>query len=133
MLLLMLSFRVYPEELSVDVRCFSSPNKNINLEVRLYTDDKIGWIGGQVRYKQSKEFIPLVFQKTETIREVEDRPWEFKHTWLEIVNGKINGQYVFVSQGALTYDFTYINKHSGKSVDLSKFTPPNKNGVCVWK
>lgn len=56
--------------LYVDTRCFSNAKNTINLEFRAYSDAEIGWIGGQVKYRQSDEFIPLAFKGTETLREV---------------------------------------------------------------
>lgn len=118
--------------LSVDTRCFSNAKNTINVEFRAYTDSEIGWIGGQVKYRQSDEFIPLAFKGTETLREVPDRPWEFEHTWLEILDGKIAGQYKMVSQGAVIYAFTYTSKRSGKVVDISEQSYIDEDGACTW-
>ncbi|EGU29133.1 hypothetical protein [Vibrio scophthalmi] len=119
-------------DVMVDTRCFSSPNGKINLELKTYLDRDIGWVGGQVRYKQSKHYIPLVYKGSETINEVPDRPWEFKHTWLEVVDGKINGRYEFHSQGAVMWNLHYIHS-SGRSVDLSNQSYNlDDNGQCIW-
>ncbi|MGF1727359.1 hypothetical protein [Photobacterium nomapromontoriensis] len=48
------------------------------------------------------------------------------------MDGKINGQYSFLSQGALLYDLTYTNRHSGKVIDISKQTMTDESGQCVW-
>lgn len=119
--------------LSVDIRCFSNPSGSIQLEFRTYADRGIGWVGGQVRYKHSDTFIPLVFDKTETVTEIPGRPWEFKHHWLEIVDGAVNGKYQLVSQGAVIHGFSYTGQISGKSVDLSEESYPNEAGVCPWQ
>ncbi len=113
------------------IRCFSSPNGKINLELRTYRDQDIGWIGGQVRYKQSESYIPLVYQGSETINEVPDRAWEFKHTWLEIVDGQVSGRYTFRSQGAVMWDLHYIHS-SGRVIDLSQPGHLDENDQCVW-
>ncbi|WP_434999184.1 hypothetical protein ACRZ5S_15000 [Vibrio scophthalmi] len=119
-------------DVMADTRCFSSPNGKINLELKTYLDRDIGWVGGQVRYKQSESHIPLVYQGEETINEVPDRPWEFKHTWLEIVDGKINGRYEFHSQGAVVWNLHYIH-NSGRNVDLSSQSYNlDDNGQCIW-
>lgn len=123
---------VHAGELSVDTRCFSDAKKKINLEFRAYSDSEIGWIGGQVRYHQSEKFIQLVYKDTETLREVEDRPWEFQHTWLEILDGAITGQYKLVSQGSVIYGFIYTSKLTGKSVDISNQTYTYKHEKCTW-
>lgn len=62
--------------------------------------------------------------------QVEDRPWEFQHTWLEILNGTITGQ---VTQGALIYSFNYTSERTGKTIDLSKQTYPDESGKCTWQ
>lgn len=120
-------------ELSVDIRCFSDYKEKINLEFRAYLDPEIGRVGGQVRYRQSKSFIQLVYYSTETLREVEDRPWEFQHTWLEILDGAITGQYKLISQGAIIYGFSYTSKSTGRTVDISKQTYPDAHGKCTWR
>ncbi|WP_415753813.1 hypothetical protein [Pseudomonas leptonychotis] len=123
---------VHAGELSVDTRCLSDSKKKINLEFRIYTDSDIGWVGGQLRYRQSEKYIQLTYKSTETLREVEDRPWEFQHTWLEILNGAITGKYEMVSQGAIIYKFTYTNETTGKTVDISNETYTDKTGKCTW-
>jgi hypothetical protein len=66
------------------------------------------------------------------LRVIPSRSWEFNHIWLEVVNGTINRKYEVVSQGAIVYGFTYINKESRTVVDLSKVTYSNENGNCIW-
>lgn len=126
------SASLFANDVMVDTRCFSSPNGKINLELKTYLDRDIGWVGGQVRYQQSESYIPLVYQESETINEVPDRPWEFKHTWLEIVDGKINGRYEFHSQGAVMWNLHYIHS-SGRRVDLSHQSyNTDDHGQCSW-
>ncbi|WP_407364179.1 hypothetical protein HKW97_24020 (plasmid) [Pseudomonas luteola] len=120
-------------ELSVDSRCFSDAKGKINLEFRAYSDADIGPVGGQVRYRQSRKFIPLVYKQTTTLMEVEDRPWEFQDTWLEVLNGAITGQYDMITQGALIYSFSYTSKRTGKTIHLSKQTYPDESGKCTWQ
>ena len=120
-------------ELSVDINCFSDAKGKINLEFRSYSDADAGPVGGQVRYRQSKTFIPVVYKQTTTLREVEDRPWEFQHTWLEVLDADITGQYDMVTQGALIYSFTYTSKRTGKTIDLSKQTYTDESGKCTWQ
>jgi|GEM_PF-4250670 len=62
--------------------------------------------------------------------QVEDRPWKFQHTWLEISNGTITGQ---VTQGALIYSFNYTSERTEKTIDLSKQTYPDESGKCTWQ
>ena len=130
--LLVIALPLKASDLSVDIRCFSDPSGSVQLEFRTYTDRIIGWVGGQVRYKHSDTFIPLVFDKTETLTEIPGRPWEFKHHWLEIVDGTVKGQYQLISQGAGVHGFSYKGQMSDKTIDLSKQSYPNEAGVCSW-
>lgn len=122
----------YAGEMSVDIRCFSDSKNKIQLEFRTYTDEDIGWVGGQVRYRQSKEFIPLVFSGSKTLTEIKDRPWEFEHIWLEVVGGTINGEYRLISQGANVYGFSYTNRKTGKTIQLSEQSYIDESGKCTW-
>lgn len=119
-------------ELSVDVRCFSNPGGTIQLEFRTYTDAAIGWIGGQVRYKGSREYIPLVFESSKELTAVPGRPSEFEHRWLEFANGAINGEYRLLSQGANVYGFRHISRQGGRVTVLSKPVFADDDGRCPW-
>lgn len=131
-LFLVLSLPAYAESIEVDIRCFSSSDEAIQLEFRTYADEQIGWVGGQIRYKQSQEFIPLVFHKQEIIDQIPDRPWAYRYTWLEIVNGAVNGRYELLAQGANIYSFAYISNASGESFDISREIWPDEDGNCTW-
>ncbi len=133
LLLALLSPLSNASEVDVDKRCFTNESGKIKLEFRVYNDADIGWVGGQVRYYQSKTFIPLVYQGTETLMEVEDRPWEFQHTWLEVLDGAITGKYQMVSQGAVIYRLTYTSQKTGKTVDISNNDLANAEGKCPWE
>ena len=124
---------VQAKELGVDIRCFSDPAKKIQLEFRTYSDEGIGWVGGQVRYGQSKKFIPLVFKGSKTVMDLKDRPSEFKHTWLEVVDSAISGKYQLNSQGANVYGFSYTSHKTGKTTNLPVASQLDEYGKCVWK
>lgn len=117
---------------SVDVRCFSDAAGKVQLEFRVYGDEAIGWVGGQVRYRTSKTYIPLAFAGSTTLQDIEDRPSEFRHRWLEIVDGRINGEYALSSQGANVYGFEYVGRRTGKRVSLPKASLPDESGACAW-
>jgi hypothetical protein len=116
-----------------DIRCFSDSAKQIQVEFRTYSDDGIGWVGGQVRYGQSQQFIPLVFNGSKTVKKIKDRPSEFEHTWLEVVDGAISGQYRLNSQGANVYGFAYTSLKTGKTTNLPVVSWVDESGKCVWK
>ena len=65
--------------------------------------------------------------------QVENRPWEFQHTWLEVLDGDITGQYDMVTLGALIYSFSYTSERTGKTIDLSKQTYTDESGKCTWQ
>ena len=117
---------------SVDTRCFSDARHKVQLEFRVYSDEGIGWVGGQVRYRQSKEFIPLVFQHSDVLQDIEGRPSEFEHRWLEVVDGAITGEYRLTSQGANVYGFRYLNRKTGKAFELPEQSFPDEAGTCRW-
>ena len=126
----------YAAEVSTDVRCFSSPDDSVALELRLYSDSEM-WVGGLVHYRGMEDFIPLVFSHRETEEVVTGRPWKFKNIWLEVHDGEVNGQYEIYSQGAIIYDFVYEGRQSGKRVNLSEESQPENtwldvDGVCAW-
>lgn len=122
------------QQLSIDTRCFMSPDEQLKVEFKTYQDSDIGWVGGQLRYHTSQQYIPLVFKASEVVTELPDRPWEFKHTWLEIVDGQINGSYQYHSQGAVVFNFSYRPSGSDQVFDLSKNSHSvDQNGHCTWE
>ena len=62
------------------------------------------------------------------------RPWQYQNTWVEIVDGRIAGQYVVVTQGANIYGFDYKNVRNGKAFrfaqDVAAYT--DADGRCTW-
>lgn len=56
---------------------------------------------------------------------------EIYRTMNEIVNGKVSGQYTFMSQGYLLYDVTYKSLKSKKITQFNKTTLENKDINCL--
>jgi cellobiose phosphorylase len=122
------------EPLVFSARCFSNEEKKINVmfSTAYIADGKLNI--GYVLYENSNESIPIFLSsETENFLD-EERPVEVTAKWKEIVNSKINGEYIAISQGANIYSFTYRNK-SGK---ITKFkynpvaTTPDYSS-CNWK
>lgn len=127
---------VSANDTSVDVHCFASPNDATALELRLYLESEV-WVGGLVRYRGSEDFIPLVFEHEEMVEHVPGGPGKYRSTWLEVVDGEVNGKYEVFTQRAAVYDFAYLSRTSGERLDLSVETPPREtwldlDGICDW-
>lgn len=118
------------QTLSVDIRCFSDADRKIQLELRTYSDKETGWVGGQVRYRRSNEFIPLVVQHSTPIQDSDVFPAEVEHLWHEIVGGSITGEYQMTGQGANIYSFKYTNRKTGRTFDISEQSFPDESGHC---
>lgn len=115
-----------------NISCFTSKNNKVKLKyVEIYDD---GATLGYVKYSRSMFSIPLVFiSKTES--EVEGgRPLERNLTWLEVVDGKLNGKYEVMSQGGRYYSFIYKGS-SGKSLSFNEDVDAYKveRDDCIWK
>ena len=122
------------ERVAVDFRCLSGgPNDSIRLEWRTFIDVPTKWIGAYVKYKNSQKPISLVLRTEEATQKPDGRPWEFTSTWLEIVQGRITGEYEVVSQGANIYSFVYRNKRNGKSIDLIQDNAAYDVDNCKWE
>lgn len=118
--------------LEKDVGCFSSDTKKINVKfVNIYDGNaQLGY----VEYKNSKTSIPLLFAKKNEEDTEEGRPAERTTTWLEIIDGKVNGQYTIMSQGARYYSFLYEGKN-GKTTTLNENLDAynEDHSDCIWK
>ncbi|HEX7863312.1 MAG TPA: hypothetical protein VF555_00095 [Variovorax sp.] len=118
---------------SVDYRCLTeSTAQSIHLEWRMFSDPNSNWSGGYVRYKGSTRVITIVPVKREVGDKPEGRPWEYITTWAEIVDGRIEGQYVVTTQGANIYGFDYKNLRSGKQYSFSQDIGPDDGKKCSW-
>ncbi|MPV67066.1 hypothetical protein GD429_14680 [Burkholderia sp. BE17] len=107
-------------KVSTEVFCFTSDgDKPVRFEMRTYYDDAVKWTGGMVRYAKSKTALPLVIGHEEEEVPAEDRPHQFTTTWIEMVDGKINGEYEMRSQGARIYTMTYTNARTRKKTNFT--------------
>lgn len=112
--------------------CFSSDNNKMKLKYVEIYDNKTPL--SYVKYSKSTSSIPLVFSK-ETEEEVEGgRPAERNTTWLEVVDGKINGKYEIMSQGGRYYSFIYKGSN-GKEVNFNEDVDAynSEQDDCIWK
>jgi hypothetical protein len=61
------------------------------------------------------------------------RPWAFTSVWVEVVNGKISGEYEITTQGANIYGFVYKSLRSGKSVSFYQDSEAHGQSGCEWR
>ncbi|MCL6411246.1 hypothetical protein [Pantoea agglomerans] len=121
-----LSFMAHASE---TVGCFSAGKMNVKF-VQISQD---GLDIGYVKYEHSKSAIPLLFVKTEE-QDSADRPSSFTTDWNEMLNGKVNGYYTVMSQGARFYQFDYKSL-KGKVTEFSENIGAynDDRSDCVWK
>ena len=121
-----LSFMAHASE---TVGCFSAGKTNVKF-VQISQD---GLDVGYVKYEHSKSAIPLLFVKTEE-QDSADRPSSFTTDWNEMLNGKVNGYYTVMSQGARFYQFDYKSL-KGKVTEFSENIGAynDDRSDCVWK
>ncbi|MBN3727105.1 hypothetical protein [Burkholderia sp. Ac-20379] len=119
-----------------DLRCFKSGDgaSPIRFEFRMFSDSDSNWSGGYVRYKGAKQVIPIVLKSEQATEMAPDRPYEVVSTWVEIVGGKVTGEYVMDSQGAIVSSMTYTKFSPRRTFafvdDLAAF--PDGGGPCKW-
>ena len=122
------------ERVAVDFRCLSGGSKNsIHLEWRVFTDIPARWETAYVKYRNSPKPIPLVLKSKEEAEIAEGRPWHLTTIWLEVVDGKITGEYEVSSQGARIYGFTYKNYRNSQIVHFSEDHAAHEDDGCKWK
>jgi len=121
------------EPVQVDFRCLTTGgDRPIRLEWRLFSEVESDWSAAYVRYKGAKHVIPLVFWSTDATPTAPGRPSEFRSVWLEVVGGKISGEYAVTSQGANIYEFVYKNYKSGRAVSFSQDNDVAQESKCQW-
>ncbi len=121
------------EPVSSDFRCLTDTGGAIHLEFRMFSDPGSDWSGGYVRYKGGKGVVVVAPGRTETLDKPSGRPWTFRTTWLEIVDGQVAGQYVVTTQGANIYGFDYRNLRSGKQFSFAQDLGATGDNACQWK
>ena len=106
--------------------CLSDGNKSILLVSSEYPNIKfVKYYPYLTNIKISK---PI---KTEEVSMGDNAKPEIYRTMSEIIDGKVTGEYTFMSQGYLLYDVTYINKKNKKEISFSKETLNLKGVYCL--
>ncbi|WP_175903150.1 hypothetical protein [Burkholderia seminalis] len=122
-------------EVSTEVPCFQTAGgKPVRFELRMHYDDVEKWSDGVVRHAKSNTAIPLLLKHRDEEMLAADRPYQYTTTWREMVDGKINGEYEMMSQGAMVDSMTYTRAHTGRKTDFA-WAPDSdasaKSG-CRW-
>ncbi len=122
------------EPVAVEFRCLTTGGaKPVRLEWRTFSEPASGWSSAYVKYKGSKQVIPLVLRSSEVTDRPDNRPWAFTSTWLEVVDGKISGEYRIASQGANIEEFVYKSHRTGKEIPFSQDNEAFEEAGCTWK
>lgn len=111
------------------VGCFTSGKTN----VKFVQIDQDGISLGYVKYQKSKVAIPLIYVSSTTEKNEEGGPDQFTIKWAEFINGKINGYYTVMSQGARFYQFEYKSRTNAITRFEDNTNAYNSDGTdCHW-
>lgn len=111
------------------VGCFTSGKTN----VKFVQIDRDGISLGYVKYQKSKVAIPLVYVSSTSEENEEGGPNQFTTKWAEFINGKVNGYYTVMSQGARFYRFEYKSKTNAITSFEDNTNAYNSDGTdCKW-
>jgi hypothetical protein len=117
---------------TLDQHCLISDDKKVQLEWGTVSVGSPDWEASYIKYGVKKKPINIYLQsiKAEDDGPV-DRPKVFMRQYLEIIDGKISGEYVFNTQGVNFVDGYYKSYKTGKITNLSGGDIFSDG--CVWK
>ena len=122
-------------EVRLETHCFKMDGgRDVRLEFHTYFDTASEVTLGSVRYGHSKIGIPLALSGAHADTSSKAANPVSSTSWIEFVDGKVNGTYEFSSQGGQIFDLTYTSKASGKKTSFV-FEPNaevSTEGVCTW-
>ncbi|MBD8105837.1 MULTISPECIES: hypothetical protein [Erwiniaceae] len=111
------------------IGCFTSGKVNVKF-VQVNQD---GISLGYVKYSKSDKGIPLLFISDSSEVNEDGRPGEYTSKWAEFIDGKVNGYYTIMSQGARFYQLTYKSKKNTTTSFQDNTNAYNENGTdCKW-
>ena len=112
-------------------RCYKSVGLKNTLRIQFAfqsVNDDVGYViyeGGSAR-------IPVKRLKEKELKRLPgERPSVFETRWREITSDGTGGTYVYVSQGAIVYDFRYIRNDGKVFRFVADLGAPADNG-CAW-
>lgn len=122
-------------EVRLETYCFKMDGgRDVRLEFHTYFDTASEVTFGSVRYGHSKKGIPLVLAGAHADTSSKAANPVSSTSWIEFVDGRVNGTYEFSSQGGQIFDLTYTSKAGGKKTSFV-FEPNaevSTEGVCTW-
>lgn len=111
------------------VGCFTSGKTN----VKFVQIDQDGVNLGYIKYQKAKVAIPLVYVSSTTEKNEEGDPEQFTIKWAEFINGKVNGYYTVMSQGARFYQIEYKSRTNAITSFVDNINAYNSDGTdCHW-
>ncbi|EGT5656545.1 hypothetical protein JD793_002684 [Citrobacter braakii] len=129
LILLFLDFTSVIAEENKIVGCFSSGK--INLKFVQIAQDGVSL--GYVKYSKSKTAIPLIFISDSSEKNEAGGPNEYTSKWAEFINGKVNGHYIVMTQGARFYQFEYISSKNITTEFKENINAYNADSTdCKW-
>lgn len=111
--------------------CLASFDKKFLLEWGSVSVDNEDWDASYIKYGSKNKPINIYLQNIKVIDdEPSGRPLEFSRKYLEIIDGKISGEYVFNTQGVNFVEGYYKNYKTNKVTNLSGDDIFSEG--CVW-
>jgi len=105
------------------VDCFESNLKYVRFELQTFYNSLTKWSGSVVKHQNHNHAIPLVDKEVLEETVSENVPARSTTISLEVLAGKITGEYRMVSQGVNIYSMIYMNYRTGNKSHF--FFDPN--------
>jgi hypothetical protein len=118
LLLVIFSIPAYCEVTQESYCLYPLKGQSSKIELRTYFDSDTKWQGAFIKYEKSKKPIPLVIVGSIEDGAQSSSPPDRTTKWVEVVHGKISGEYEMKSQGGNIGSMTYKNYKSQKTVNF---------------
>lgn len=120
-------------DISSEIMCFGSGGvKSVNFEIRTYYDSSTKFSFGFVRYRNSKQTIPIVLNRSISENLGNNMPDQTTNTWTEVYDGKVTGEYEMISQGAGVSSMVYTRKQGNKKIAFFLNADAITSTGCQW-
>lgn len=119
-----------------DFFCFElSQSSPVKFEFRTFYDEASKWSGGFVKYAKSNVPISVVLTDSQHEEIDPQMPWQSTTTWSEVVDEKVTGTYVWVTQGVQIVSMSYTKKTNGKQYNFMNNTSIDSSlgAGCKWE
>jgi hypothetical protein len=127
-------------EVLVEKSCWShaargGSDKSIDFTLQTYRDTELDKeVGGFVRYLGSKETIPVAFKNfVRTDMDEDPEAGNYELTRVEIIDGKIGGEYVFAQVGFGIKQGRMVSYRKSKTAKpITFYHSTDSDGTCPW-